>query len=216
MAGRRGVLPDRYAEPRLIGHGGMGEIYLARDRDLGRQVAIKLLAERFAEDAELRQRFTREALMAARLSTHPNMVTIFDVGEFRSRPYIVMEYMAGGTLAEQAAEGPIPAGRALAWLGQAADALDAAHAEGIVHRDVKPANLLLDERGEVHVADFGVARVLDESTSGLTAPGTVLGTAGYISPEQAQGQPSTASSDLYSLGIVAFELLTGSRPFERS
>jgi eukaryotic-like serine/threonine-protein kinase len=216
MAGRRGVLPDRYAEPRLIGHGGMGEIYLARDRDLGRQVAIKLLAERFAEDAELRERFTREALMAARLSTHAHVVTIFDVGEFQSRPYIVMEYLAGGTLAERAAEGPIPAGRALAWLAQAADALDAAHAEGIVHRDVKPANLLLDERGEVHVADFGVARVLDETTSGLTAAGTVLGTAGYISPEQAQGEPATTASDLYSLGIVAFELLTGSRPFQRS
>ena len=215
MAVRTGVLPDRYTDPRLIGQGGMGEIFLARDRDLGRRVAIKLLAERFARDESLRARFTREALTAARLSTHPNVVTIFDVGEHNGRPFIVMEYLPGGTLAERAREGNVSHERTVVWLGQAAAALDAAHAEGIVHRDVKPANLLLNERDEVHVADFGVARVLDETTSGLTAAGTVLGTAGYLSPEQAQGQPATAESDLYSLAVVAYELLTGGRPFER-
>jgi tRNA A-37 threonylcarbamoyl transferase component Bud32 len=215
MAVRTGVLSDRYADARLIGQGGMGEIYLARDRDLGRRVAIKLLAERFARDESLRARFTREALTAARLSTHPNVVTIFDVGEHNGRPFIVMEYLSGGTLAERAREGNVSREQAVRWLDQAAAALDSAHAEGIIHRDVKPANLLLNERDEVHVADFGVARVLDETTSGLTAAGTVMGTAGYLSPEQAQGQPATAESDLYSLAVVAYELLTGGRPFER-
>jgi tetratricopeptide (TPR) repeat protein len=210
-----GVLPDRYGDARLIGRGGMGEIFVAQDRALGRWVAIKVLAERFAQDESLRTRFTREALAAARLSTHPHVVTIFDVGEWRERPFIVMEYLSGGTLAERAREKQIARRQALAWLEQTSQALDAAHAEGIVHRDVKPANLLLDERENAHVADFGVARVLDETISGLTATGTVIGTAGYLSPEQAQGQQATAASDLYSLGVVAYELLTGGRPFER-
>jgi eukaryotic-like serine/threonine-protein kinase len=209
------ALPERYSAARLIGGGGMGEIFLAEDRALSRWVAVKLLAERFAEDRSLRARFTREALAAARLSTHPHVVTIFDVGEWRGRPFIVMEYLSGGALSERSREGPVSPRQALDWLGQTGEALDAAHAEGIVHRDVKPANLLLNERDEVHVADFGVARILDETTSGLTAAGTVLGTAGYLSPEQAQGQPATTASDLYSLGVVAYELLTGGRPFER-
>jgi eukaryotic-like serine/threonine-protein kinase len=194
----------------------MGEIYLAEDRELGRNVAVKLLAERFARDEALRHRFTREALAAARLSSEPGVVTIYDVGEWDDRPFIVMEYLGGGTLGARARSRPVPPAQALQWLDRVAHALDAAHARGVVHRDVKPANLLFDDRDEIRVVDFGVARVIDETTGQLTAAGTVLGTAGYISPEQARGEPASAASDLYSLGIVAYELLTGGRPFERT
>ena len=209
------ILPPRYANARPIGHGGMGRIYLADDSELGRQVAVKLLDDRFASNEQLRQRFKREALTAARLSGHRHVVTIYDVGEWRGRPFIVMEYLPGRTLRERTGGEAVGAEQALAWLGQAADALDAAHQLGIVHRDVKPANLLLDERGEVAVADFGIARIADDPTGGMTATGTVLGTAGYLAPEQALGHPATAASDRYGLGVVAYELLTGSRPFER-
>jgi serine/threonine-protein kinase len=194
----------------------MGDIFAADDTELGRRVAVKLLAERHASDASIRERFTREALAAAKLSGHPHIVTIYDVGEWEGRPFIVMELLTGGSLAERAREGPVPAEQALVWLEQAADALDSAHAESIVHRDVKPANLIFDERGEVHVVDFGIARVLDESTGGVTQTGMVLGTSGYLSPEQASGEGTTPASDVYSLGVVAYELLTGGRPFERS
>ena len=193
----------------------MGEILLAEDRELGRKVAVKLLDERFARDDGLRRRFRREALAAARLSGHPHVVTIYDVGEWRDRPFIVMEYLPGGTLAERARAGRVAHDQALVWLEQAATALDAAHAEGIVHRDVKPANLLLDSREDVQVADFGIARVVDDSTGAMTAAGTVLGTAGYLAPEQARGEEATPASDRYALGVVAYELLTGGRPFER-
>ena len=161
----------------------------------------------------MRERFTREALAVARLSGNPNIVTIYDVGEHGERPFIVMEYLAGGSLEQKIrAEGAQSPRQALEWLEQAANALDAAHREGIVHRDVKPANLLLDRYGHVHVADFGIASAA--GLGSLTQTGTVLGTASYLSPEQAQGERTTAASDLYSLGIVAFELLTGRRPFE--
>ncbi len=192
----------------------MGEIYLAEDTVLGRQVAVKLLDDRFARDVQVRARFTREALTAAKLSGHPNIVTIFDVGEHEDRPFIVMEYLSGGTLADRARAGRVRPDEAVGWLAQAASAIDAAHAAGVVHRDVKPANLLLDERGHVQVGDFGIARVADETTAGMTAAGTVLGTAGYLSPEQARGEPATSASDIYALAIVAYELLTGGRPFE--
>jgi len=211
---RTGILPKRYAEPRLAGRGGMGEIYVARDLELGRTVAIKLLAERLAEDPEVRERFRREALTAARLSGEPHVVTIYDVGEWGGRPFIVMEYLPGGTLADRVRGPAVEPEAALAWLGEAATALDAAHAHGVVHRDVKPANLLFDAAGRLQVVDFGIARLVDE-TLGITAPGTVLGTAGYLAPEQALGRETTAASDRYALGIVAYELLTGERPFER-
>ena len=208
------ILPDRYANPRRIGHGGMGRIYLAEDRELGRPVAVKVLDDRFAGNDQLRRRFKREALTAARLSGHPHVVTIFDVGEWQGHPFLVMEYLPGGTLADRTGK-PIEPLQALAWLGQAAGALDAAHELGIVHRDVKPANLLFDEREELCVADFGIARIADDPMSGMTATGTVLGTAGYLAPEQALGHGATAASDRYALGVVGYELLTGSRPFER-
>ena len=206
------ILPSRYRDAEQIGRGGMGDIYRATDSLLGRTVAIKVLADRYAEDEAVRERFTREALSAARLSGEPNVVTIFDVGEHGGRPYIVMEYFDGGSLDDVLrGSGAEPPERAFGWLEQAARALDVAHAKGVVHRDVKPGNLLLDREGNVHVADFGVASAAGMDS--LTMTGTVLGTAGYLSPEQAEGERATPASDRYALGIVAFELLTGTRPF---
>lgn len=205
------VLPERYAAPVLVSRGGMGEVYRATDSVLERTVAVKLLSDRYASQEDARARFRREALAAARLSAAPNVVTVFDVAEHDGRPLIVMEYLEGGSVYERMRDARIPRETALAWLEQVAVAIDRAHENGVVHRDVKPANLLLDDEGNVHVSDFGIA-----STSGadaLTAPGTVLGTAGYLAPEQARGEPATAASDLYALGVVAFELLTGRRPF---
>jgi eukaryotic-like serine/threonine-protein kinase len=214
MSVRMDLLPPRYRDPERVGHGGMGEIFCAVDESLGRPVAIKVLSSRFAEDQAVRRRFTREALAAARLSGEPNTVTIYDVGEWGERPFIVMEYLSGGTLDDRIAhDGAQPVDQALLWLGEAAEALDHAHKHGIVHRDVKPGNLLLDRDGNVHVADFGIASAAGMDS--LTATGTILGTAGYLSPEQAQGQRATSASDLYGLGVVAFELLTGERPFKR-
>ena len=213
MAVSAGLLPDRYTGAVPIGHGGMGEIFRATDTTLGRAVAVKVLDERHAQDTSVRERFTREALAVARLSGNPNIVTIYDVGVHNERPFIVMEYLAGGSLEQKLrAEGAQSPREALEWLEHTANALDAAHREGIVHRDVKPANLLLDRYGRVHVADFGIASAA--GLGSLTQTGTVLGTASYLSPEQARGERTTAASDLYSLGIVAFELLTGRRPFE--
>jgi serine/threonine-protein kinase len=191
----------------------MGEIYRATDSTLGRVVAVKLLAERYSRDDSIRQRFTREALAAARLSGEPHIVTIFDVGEHAHRSFIVMEYLGGGSLEERIRKsGAQEPGQALEWLEQAAAALDAAHRHGVVHRDVKPANLLLDRTANVHVADFGIASAAGMDS--LTMTGTVMGTAGYLSPEQAQGERATPASDRYSLAVVAFELLSGQRPFE--
>jgi len=213
MAVSRGLLPDRYTGAQPIGRGGMGEIFRATDTTLGRAVAVKVLERRYAEDPAVRERFTREALAVARLSGNPSIVTVYDVGEWHERPFIVMEYLGGGSLEQRLREeGAQPPGQALEWLEQAANALDVAHREGVVHRDVKPANLLLDGHGRVHVADFGIASAA--GLDALTQTGTVLGTASYLSPEQAKGEATSAASDLYSLAVVAFELLTGRRPFE--
>jgi eukaryotic-like serine/threonine-protein kinase len=191
----------------------MGDIYRATDAVLGRVVAIKILAEHYAQDESVRERFTREAQAAARLSGEPNTVTIYDVGEHEDRPYIVMEYLSGGSLDDLLQSGGAQRPqRVFAWLEEAARALDVAHREGVVHRDVKPANLMLDGEGHVHVADFGIAS--SAGMDSLTMTGTVLGTAGYLSPEQAQGDRAGPASDRYALAIVAWELLTGKRPFE--
>jgi serine/threonine-protein kinase len=214
MAVETEVLPPRYRSPRRIGRGAMGDIYLATDDLLGREVAVKVLADRYAADDGVRQRFKREALAAARLSGEPGAVTIFDVGDWDGRPFIVMEYLGGGSLEDRLRrDGAQPPGRVLAWLDEAAAALDAAHRHGVVHRDVKPANLLLDDRGAVRVADFGIASAAGMDSMTLT--GTVLGTAGYLSPEQAGGKRAGPASDVYSLAVVAYELLSGERPFER-
>jgi eukaryotic-like serine/threonine-protein kinase len=190
----------------------MGEVYRATDTALERTVAVKVLADRYAQQDEARARFHREALAAARLSAAPNVVTVFDVAEHDGRPLIVMEYLEGGSVYERLRDGRVSHEQALWWLAQTADALDRAHAAGVVHRDVKPANLLLDRDDNVHVSDFGIASATGADM--LTEPGTVLGTASYISPEQARGEPATPASDRYALAVVAFELLTGRRPFE--
>jgi eukaryotic-like serine/threonine-protein kinase len=193
----------------------MGEIVLVDDTLLGRPVVLKLLAEIYARDDLVRRRFLREANAAARLSGHPHVVTIYDVGEWDGRPFIAMEYLPNGDLHQRLATGRPPFATTAAWIAEAASALDGAHANGVIHRDVKPANLLLDGRCSVHVADFGIARVVDSVTTSVTMPGTVMGTAGYISPEQARGEPAGGASDIYSLGAVAYELVTGRRPFAR-
>ena len=206
-------LPPRYREPELLARGGMAEVYRATDEELGREVAVKVLSDRYAQDESLRRRFSREALAAARLSGDPHIVTIFDVVEHGGRPMIVMELLPGGSIEQRLTRGvPCAPRQVLDWLDDAAAAIDAAHAAGIVHRDVKPGNLLLDERGHVKVADFGIA-----SAAGLdsfTQTGTILGTAGYLSPEQARGEQSGPASDRYGLAVVAWELFTGRRPFE--
>jgi serine/threonine-protein kinase len=191
----------------------MGRVFHACDAELRRDVAVKVLAERYADNEAVRARFRREALAAARLSKNPNIVTIFDVAEYEGRPMIVMEFLEGGSLEARVKgrDGCEPA-QVLAWLEQAAGALDAAHAAGVVHRDVKPGNLLLDSSDRVHVGDFGIASAA--GLDSLTETGTILGTAGYLSPEQARGERATAASDRYSLAVVAFELLAGRRPFE--
>ncbi len=206
------MLPRRYDSPVLVAHGGMGDVYRATDSVLSRAVAVKLLSDRYAQQDDARARFRREALAAARLSHAANVVTVFDVAEHRGRPLIVMEYIDGGTVHERLRSGVVSRADALTWLEQAARALDRAHEYGVVHRDVKPANLLLDRDGNVHVSDFGIASVT--GVDALTAPGTVLGTAGYLAPEQARGEPATPASDRYALAVVAFELLTGRRPYE--
>ena len=212
VASRSDILPPRYRDAEHVARGGMGDVYRATDTELGRTVAIKVLGDRLSHDEGVRARFKREALAAARLSGAPNIVTIFDVGDWNEKPYIVMEYLEGGTLEDRLkAEGAQDASDVLRWLSQTAEALDAAHAAGIVHRDVKPGNLLLDRRGEIRVADFGVASAI--GLDSMTMTGTVLGTAGYLSPEQARGERATPASDRYALGVVAFELLTGERPF---
>src|SRR5687768_1458399 len=207
-AGQAGPeLPERYAVVNMIGVGGMASIWAADDEVLRRRVAIKVLAEQFAEQPKFVSRFEREARTAALLSGHPHVVTIYDVGEQAGRPFIVMEYLAGGTLAERMAGSRPSRQDVLEWLRQAASALDHAHEKGVVHRDVKPRNLLFDDRGRLVVADFGIARAAFEEA--LTVSGELLGTAAYISPEQALGQPATPASDRYAFAVVAFEALTG-------
>src|SRR3954467_11080934 len=206
-------LPERYRVVRHVANGGMASVWEAHDQLLGRSVAVKLLASHLSEDERARRRFQREARAAAGLSSHPNVATIYDVGEHEGRTFMVMELLTGGTVADNIRAGEdIPPATALRWLRDAAGALDAAHAQDVVHRDVKPSNMLLDEHGRLAIADFGIARLALEDQ--LTATGTVLGTAAYISPEQAVGDPATASSDLYALAVVAYELLTGQRPFQ--
>ena len=206
-------LPDRYKVIRHIANGGMAGVWEAHDELLDRAVAVKVLAQHLSEDDRARARFEREARAAAGLSSHPNVVTIYDVGEHEGRAFIVMELMRGGSVADVERKGArIEHQRALRWLGEAASGLDAAHAAGIVHRDVKPANLLLDDRDRLGIGDFGIARLAWEEQ--VTQTGQVLGTAAYISPEQAMGEAATAASDRYSLAVVAFELLTGEKPFQ--
>jgi serine/threonine-protein kinase len=208
------VLPPRYTAVQALARGGMGEIYRACDSTLGRDVAVKVLSDAYAHDAPLRARFKREALAAARLSNEPNIVTIYDVGEWNGRPYIVMELAPGGTIADRLGAGGHDVGESLRWLEQAGTALDTAHRRGVVHRDVKPANLLLTTDGEVRVADFGIASAA--GLASLTETGSVLGTLGYLAPEQAKGERVGPAADRYAFAVVAYQLLAGRRPFEHA
>ena len=185
----------------------MADVYAARDSVLGCEVAVKVLTE--CGDATTRERFLREARIAASLGRHPHVVTVYDVGEHAGRPFIVMELAAGGTVAARLQRGGPEPQQAFSWLEQAAAALDAASARGVVHRDIKPSNLLLDEYGTLRIADFGISRDGDRT---LTQAGEVLGTAGYLAPEQARGEGCTAASDRYALALVARELLPESEP----
>ena len=206
------MLPARYRVVRHLANGGMASVWEAHDDLLERRVAVKVLASHLNEDERARRRFQREARAVAGLSSHPYVVTIYDVGEHDGRSFIVMELLSGGSVADRRRGGQrVPGALALRWLGEAASALDAAHEAGIVHRDVKPGNMLLDERERLALGDFGIARVAWEDQ--LTQTGQVLGTAAYISPEQAMGDPATPASDRYGLAVVAYELLTGRRPF---
>ena len=210
--------PGRYQFHELIGTGGMGEVWRATDTNLGRDVAIKLLKPEYADDPVNRRRFDSEARHAAALH-HAHVVGVYDVGEMPTasglmRPYLVMELVDGKPLSELIRDGrPLDPAVVRDLLGQAGDALAAAHRAGIVHRDVKPANLLVTPDRQVKVSDFGIARAA--SSSAITSTGQVMGTPQYLSPEQARGETATPASDVYALGVVAFECLAGYRPFQK-
>jgi serine/threonine-protein kinase len=207
-----GTLVDgRYRVSARLGSGGMADVYLAHDTLLGRQVALKLLHHHFAEDQEFVERFRREASSAAGLS-HPNVVAVFDRGEWDGTYYIAMEYLPGRSLKAVVREhGPLSPGDAIDIVVQILLAARFAHRRGIIHRDIKPHNVILDEEGRAKVTDFGIARA---GASDMTLTGSIMGTAQYLSPEQAQGHAVSESSDLYAVGVVLYELLTGSVPFE--
>jgi eukaryotic-like serine/threonine-protein kinase len=205
------MLADRYQLGELIATGGMGSVHRALDTHLGRPVAVKVLKRVLADDATFLERFRREARAAAAIS-HPGVARVFDYGERSSVPFIVMELVEGDTLAARIARGRLSWQEAFAIAEQVASALSAAHGHGVVHRDVKPANILLDRSGRVKVTDFGIARAARATT--LTRPGMVLGSANYVAPEQAQGATVGPAADLYSLGCVLYESVVGSTPYQ--
>jgi eukaryotic-like serine/threonine-protein kinase len=204
------VVDQRYRLERKIGSGGMADVWLADDTELDRKVAIKILHDNFAQDAEFVERFQREAQAAAGLQ-HPNVVGIFDRGSFDGTYFIAMEYVDGPSLKDLVKGGMSPKD-AIDYTRQILKAARFAHRKGIVHRDLKPQNVLIDDEGRARVADFGIARAGENSD--ITATGSVMGTAQYISPEQAQGKPTTPRSDIYSIGVILYEELTGRVPFE--
>jgi eukaryotic-like serine/threonine-protein kinase len=214
---------SHYRVLRLLGSGGMGVVYEARDTRLGRAVAVKFLAEALASDRQAVERFLREARAASALN-HPNICTVYDVGEEKGRHFIVLELLEGRTLGQTIGSRPLPLDSVLGFATQVASALEAAHGEGIVHRDLKPANVFVVAGGRVKVLDFGLAKQTTTPASntevtitgpggGFTRPGAMMGTLGYMSPEQVRGQPLDARSDLFSFGVVLYEMATGKTPF---
>ena len=204
------VFDGRYLVLSRLGTGGMAAVYLAEDQELGRRIAIKILDDRHANDAGFLERFRREAQNAASLS-HPNIVAIYDRGEAEGSSYIAMEYLDGPTLKELIVrQGPLPIPVAVDYVRQILAAVGFAHRNGIVHRDIKPHNVLVGDDGRCKVTDFGIAR---SGASEMTEVGSIVGTAQYLSPEQARGGPISPASDLYSVGVVLYELLTGTVPF---
>ena len=218
MSGLQGeCLAGRYELGEVIGRGGMAEVRAGRDRRLRRDVAIKTLRADLSHHPDIRRRFEREARAAARLA-HPNVVAVHDVGEEGGVPFIVMERITGPTLHEEMAGGPISTDRARQVATQILDALAAAHAAGIVHRDVKPGNVLVGAGGVAKVTDFGIAKAVDddEGATGeldITSVGELVGTVAYMAPERLAGRPATVQSDLYSVGVILYEALVGTRPF---
>ena len=208
------LLAGRYRIEDLIGQGGMAEVYRGRDERLARPVALKVLRPRFAHDPELRQRFEEEAKAAAHVSS-PQVVAVYDAGEDGSKSFIVMELVAGETLHEIISRGPLSSPAARSIGAQVLAALSAAHAKGVLHRDIKPANILITSEGAVKVADFGIAKAIHPSPgSEQHTMDVILGTPSYLAPERAQGLPATVASDLWSVGVLLYESLTGAKPFQ--
>jgi serine/threonine-protein kinase len=205
------IVDGRYRIINRLGSGGMADVYCAEDLQLGRKVALKLLHRRFAEDAEFVERFRREASSAAGLQ-HPNVVSVYDRGEWDGTSYIAMEFVDGETLKRVIVDqAPLAPDRAIDTALQILRAARFAHRRGIIHRDLKPQNVIIDPEGRAKVTDFGIARA---GASDMTQTGSIMGTAQYLSPEQAQGHSVSAPSDLYSIGIILYEMVTGRVPFE--
>ena len=206
------IAGGRYQVERVLGEGAMATVVCAQDQELDRLVAVKLLDERLAADETFRARFAREARVAAALS-HPNVVGVFDVGEEDGRPFIVMEYIDGRTLADRLrAEGPLPPEEVRRIGLEVAAGLEHAHTQGMIHRDLKPGNLIERPDGTVKIADFGIARAVEGTE--LTDAGTIVGTAAYLAPEQAEGGEVTPATDVFGVGVVLYELLTGRHPWK--
>ena len=204
-----------------LGQGGMGEVYLAEDSRLDRKVALKILPQHLSERAELRERFEREARAVSSLN-HPHICTLYDIGEQDGIHYLVMEHLVGETLEARLAKGPLPLEQTLEYAIQIADALEAAHKQNIVHRDLKPSNIMLTPEGHVKVMDFGLAKRVSpvegqeqEITTALTQQDSTLGTVPYMSPEQVRGQEVDTRSDIFSFGVVVYEMLSGLNPFKK-
>ncbi|MGH2522975.1 MAG: serine/threonine-protein kinase, partial [Anaerolineales bacterium] len=202
----------RYEIIRELGKGGMATVYLASDPAFGRRVAVKILPAQFSDDKEFRARFQREAKVIAALE-HPYIVPVYDYGEQDNRPYIVMRNMPGGTLADRTAGKPLKLDEAIPIVQRLAEALDEAHSQEIVHRDLKPTNVLFDARGQPFLSDFGIAKLLEATTTNLTLTG-VLGTPAYMSPEQALGEELDGRSDVYALGVILYEMLAGRKLYD--